>query len=281
MPEGPEVKYLTDKLNKKLRNKILKKINIKGGRYVKHGPPTGFDNFVKELPLEIDSVNCKGKFIYFLFKDSDFSMWNTLGMSGWWIKDDEKHSNFEFIYDNNKKIYFNDMRNFGTFTFCNKSNLEKKLNTLGPDILNLKDEFELFSKRIERKRNDTFIASALLDQKVAAGCGNYLRAECLYIAKISPFREIKNLSSDELKKIWEILRQLGWYFYDEDKGKQLKIINGKYKISSKYKKQGPSKYKPGEDYFFVYRQDKDPLGNKVKHEKIGTRMIHYVKEIQK
>ena len=53
-------------------------------------------------------------------------MWNTLGMSGWWISRNEKHNNLEFIIDN-KKIYFNDMRNFGTFTFCNVSNLDKKL----------------------------------------------------------------------------------------------------------------------------------------------------------
>jgi formamidopyrimidine-DNA glycosylase len=281
MPEGPEVKYLVDNLNQKLKNKVLKKININSGRYMKHGPPIGFDNFIKRLPLHIESINCKGKFIYFLFKDSEISMWNTLGMSGWWIKKKEKHNNLEFIYDNNKKIYYNDMRNFGTFKFCHKDNLEKKLNTLGADILDTDDQLELFLQRIERKRNDTFIASAILDQKVGAGVGNYIRAEALYIARISPFRKIKDMSVNELKKLWDILRQLGWYFYDEDEGKRLNIINGKYKIAAKYKKQGPSKYKPGADYFFVYRQDKDPLGNTVLHEKIGDRMIHYVKKIQK
>ena len=68
MPEGPEVKYLVNNLNQKLKNKVLKKINIKGGRYMKHGPPIGFDNFIKRLPLQIESINCKGKFIYFLLK---------------------------------------------------------------------------------------------------------------------------------------------------------------------------------------------------------------------
>ena len=184
----------------------------------------------------------------------------------------------------NKKeisLFFNDMRNFGTFKFCHKDNLIKKLNTLGADILDKEDKLKLFLKRIERKRSDTFIASAILDQKVSAGVGNYIRVEALYIAKISPFRKIKELNLIELTKLWEILRQLGWYFYDEDKGKKLKIINGKYKIAAKYKKHGPSKYKPKAEYFFVYRQNKDPFGNKVLHEKIGDRMIHYVKKIQK
>ena len=77
-------------------------------------------------------------------------MWNTLGMSGWWINKDEKHSNLEFKYDD-KVIYFNDMRNFGTFTFCNKSNLDKKLNTLGADILDVNDQFELFKKELRKE----------------------------------------------------------------------------------------------------------------------------------
>jgi formamidopyrimidine-DNA glycosylase len=50
-----------------------------------------------------------------------------------------------------------------------------------------------FINRLNKKRDDTMICTALLDQKVIAGCGNYLRAEALYIDKISPFRTIKNL----------------------------------------------------------------------------------------
>ena len=281
MPEGPEVKDITDYLDDELRNKTLTQVNIKSGRYVKHANPTGYDNFIKKLPLKIEAVKCKGKFIYWLFKDSDFTMWNTLGMSGWWIKEKEKHNNVEFIFKNKKKIYFNDMRNFGTLIFCSVNNLQKKLDTLGPDILDKNDNFDLFLKRINRKRNDTVIASAILDQKVAAGCGNYIRAECLYICKISPFRKIKDLNENELAKIWNVLRQLGWYYYDKTEGEKLKIIDGKFKLSAKHKKKGPSKYKPSPGYFLVYRQDTDPYGNKVKHEKIKDRMIHYVPSIQK
>jgi DNA-formamidopyrimidine glycosylase len=280
MPEGPEVKYLTNYLNHQFKNKTLTKINIKGGRYLKHGNPSGYDNFVKKLPLKVEAIKCKGKFMYWLFKDSDVTLWNTLGMSGWWIKEKENHNNLEFVF-NNAKIYFNDMRNFGTIKFCKVDKLQKKLDILGPDILDKKNQFELFMKRIKRKRNDTYIASALLDQKVAAGCGNYIRAECLYICKISPFRKIKDLSDDEINKIWDVLRQLGWNYYDEKEGKKLKIIDGKYKLSAKYKKKGPSKYKPGPGFFLVYRQDKDPSGNKVKHDKIKDRMIHYVPSLQK
>jgi formamidopyrimidine-DNA glycosylase len=36
MPEGPEVRQIVDLLNKKLKNKEIKKIDILGGRYSKN-----------------------------------------------------------------------------------------------------------------------------------------------------------------------------------------------------------------------------------------------------
>lgn len=279
MPEGPEVKYLVDKLNRKLKNKKIYNINIKNGKYKKF-PIKNLNKI--NFPLTIKKIYCHGKFIYWEFKDNDYVMFNTLGMSGWWIygPDDDKHNNVEFKLKNNS-VYFNDYRNFGNISFETKDKLQKKLKELGPDILNTKNEYDIFRQRIERKRNDTYIAVALLDQKVAAGCGNYLRAECLYIAKISPFRKIKDVSEEEYVKIWDILRQLAWVFYNESKGTKYGIINNKYKLINKFKKSGPSKYKPEEGKFLVYRQKVDPNGNKVHSEQIGTRTIHYVKSVQK
>ena len=106
-------------------------------------------------------------------------LFNTLGMSGWYQYDDEKHNHIEFIFSN-FSIYFNDYRNFGTLIFCYRDNL-KKLDTLGPDILSENNNIEQFLKRIERKRNDTIIGAAIMDQKVSAGVGNYIRAEGFYI----------------------------------------------------------------------------------------------------
>lgn len=282
MPEGPEVKNLVKWLNKDLAGEKIKKVIVHGGRYKKQQ----INNLNKIIfPLSLDRISCHGKFIYWTFKKSDIVLFNTLGMTGWWIYEKEKHSNIEFIL-NTESIYFNDYRNFGTLSFCNQQNLEKKLKELGPDILdnsNPDNNYQLFLQRLERKRNDTLIATALLDQKVVAGCGNYLRAECLYIAKISPFREISKLSKIEVKKIWDILRQLAWYYYDEKQGIKLGIINDNIlsKLFDKYKKSGPSKYKPKTGSFLVYRQDKDPNGYPVLTETINNRTIHYVKQIQK
>nr|QFG74558.1 MAG: formamidopyrimidine-DNA glycosylase H2TH domain [Megaviridae environmental sample] len=277
MPEGPETKYLVNWLNKDLLNKKLNNIKINGGRYKKHGPPTNFDKLI--FPITIEKIDCHGKFIYWIFKDIDIVLFNTLGMTGWYQYDKDKHNNIEFIFSD-FSIYFNDYRNFGTFIFCYKDNLNKKLITLGPDILNEKDNSNEFINRINRKRKNTTIGAAIMDQKVSAGVGNYIRAESLYLAKLDPFKQIKDISTEKLLELWDILKQIGWFYYDEKKGKKLNIINNKYKLYNLYKKKGPSKYKRGQGFFLVYQQKKDPLGNPVTTDKINDRTIHYVKNIQ-
>lgn len=280
MPEGPEVKNLTLWLNKNFKYKKILNIKINSGKYKKKS--TNLNKIIynkKNFPLIIEEINCKGKFIYFLFKNSDIVLFVTLGMSGWFQLEEDKHNHIQFDF-NNISLYFNDYRNFGNLIFSNRIELNKKLLSLGPDILDKKDNFKLFQERISRKRDDTFIASALLDQKVSAGVGNYIRAESLYISKISPYRKIKNLNENELKKLWNIIKQIGFFYYNEKIGKKLGIIDGKYNLVTKIKKSGPSKYKPEEGKFLVYRQKEDPLGNKVISEKLNNRTIHYVKKIQ-
>ena len=64
-----------------------------------------------------------------------------------------------------------------------------------------------------------------LDQKITAGCGNYLRADALYLAEINPYTLGKDLPEEKIKELWSILNQLGWFFYDKDQGIKNKIIN--------------------------------------------------------
>jgi formamidopyrimidine-DNA glycosylase len=276
MPEGPEVRKLVDMLNK-LTNKPIKDIKILGGKYSKKN----IKDMDKLINLKIKSINCYGKFIYWEFHNSDIVMFNTLGMTGWWVyhSDNDIHNNVKFVIGSDI-LYFNDMRNFGNIIVANKEKLIKKLDSLGADMFNMND-FDKFKKRLLKKRDDIMICTALLDQNIIAGCGNYLRAEALYIAKISPFRTVKNISDDELHTLWEILVMLGWYYYDENKGRKLKIINDKYKLAAKHKKSGPSKYKPQEGLFHVYRQKTDSDGNIVSSKKINDRTIYYVDLIQK
>jgi formamidopyrimidine-DNA glycosylase len=71
MPEGPEVKLISNYLNKKLTGKYIQQINILGGRYIHHDPPKNFKKFADLLPLKVESVNSYGKFIWIEFTNCD------------------------------------------------------------------------------------------------------------------------------------------------------------------------------------------------------------------
>jgi formamidopyrimidine-DNA glycosylase len=265
MPEGPECKLLADGLHKKFKGVTLTNIEIYAGRYKTHGPFKNYNKLIEELPLKIKSVNAYGKFIWFEFENSNLTLWNTLGMTGWFQMEEDKHNNVGLHYTKNGKnkiLYFNDYRNFGTFMADTKENLDKKLKTFGLDILDKKDNTELFLKLVKKSKKT--ICEILLNQKIVAGSGNYLRADALYLAKMNPFLKPKEISDDNLKTLYSCLRQLAWYHYDEDQGKKLGIIkkNINFNLIT-------------DRIFFVYSQKKDIQGFDVYRKDINGRTIHY------
>ena len=84
LKDTPEVRLVTDQLRRKLVNNKIHNFEILGGRYQHHDPPNNFKKFINLLPLQVKSVNSYGKFIWFEFNNIELTMWNTLGMSGWW-----------------------------------------------------------------------------------------------------------------------------------------------------------------------------------------------------
>lgn len=274
MPEGPEVRLLAEKLSRKLTNLYIQDFKVLGGRYKTHNFPKNMELFISLLPLKVKSINAYGKFMWWEFYDTDLTMWNTLGMSGWWQSKDEPHNNIAIVYSQNKKdktfkkYYFNDYRNFGTFIFDTKANLDKKLKTFGPNIFNTdKTSQDRFLNLV--KKSQVIIAEILMNQKIATGCGNYLRAEALYLAGINPFTIGKNLDDITLKELWNVLNQLAWNYYDREEGIRRKIINKNYRLADDFDR-----------IFLVYSQKIDPLGNKIFKQKIKDRTIHYVPQIQ-
>ena len=264
MPEGPEVKKISEYLNDYFRNNRIINIHVLKGRYIIK-PPKTLKPFKERIPLSIHSVKTKGKFIYFLL-ENNISIWNTLGMSGYWSVTKMKHANIEIITDNGS-IYFIDQRNFGTIQFCfNNECLEKKLDSIGPDMLSNNMTFEIFRERILLKRNlNKPIAKVLLDQKVISGIGNYLRSEILWLSKISPYRLASNLTDMDINLLYLNSIKLIWIHYNIRKGISKKKIT----------KKDVKKINPDEG-FLVYMQDIDRNNRNITKEKLGDRSIHWV-----
>jgi len=309
MPEIVEVKLYSDFIKKHTKNTKLVDIKIENGRYKNKGPFEGFKEFENSLPLTITDVGSKGKFMYIKFNNGVY-LGVTLGLSGGWFwrpkgqknvvhgfdESPDQHS-YKYSVNNVEKydsymkkalnhinvefhttkgdLLFYDTLSFGTIKIFDEKSLDKKLDSLGLDIMDSTltfDEFyEAFSKpRIQSKA----IGNALMDQKIIAGIGNYLRSDTLWMSQINPHRKVKDIEDDEWKKIFHDARAIIWGSYNYKEGRKLKLISTKDKLPFDYERD-----------FFVYNETKDPLGHKVIKEELyegsQKRFIYWVKEVQK
>ena len=84
----------------------------------------------------------------------------------------------------------------------------ENLKTLGPDILPYRGKFDNteFQRRLHLPENrERAIGAALLDQRICAGIGNYLRAEILFECHIDPYKIVGKLTQKELKCLNQII----------------------------------------------------------------------------
>lgn len=192
-----------------------------------------------------------------------------------WFERALDHLNVEFIMDDGRRGYFYDQLSFGTLKLVeSRAELEKKLKELGADMLDETTGFEVFKKAVTKGGNkEKMIGNVLVNQRVISGIGNYLRADGLWLARVSPFRKVGELSDEELEIIYKSMRALMWGDYAPDEARKKGYIGGDFKIPHDYGRE-----------FFVYRQEIDIEGRKVVKEELyegpQKRFIYWVKEIQ-
>lgn len=308
MPEINEIRNYALFINDKLKNKEIIDIKILNGRYKHKGPFEHYETLKKDLPIKLLDVRTKGKLLYMILED-DYYILSTLGLSGGWcylkagkeqkiekydfsknmdyyaghiedekmdnyIKNSLNHLNVEFKTSKGSLFYY-DTLSFGTLKVIKGiDELNKKLKTLGPDIMDVGTDLVVFKTQVKKPKNlEKEIGIVLMDQKTISGIGNYLRSDILYLSKINPFRKVNKLSDAEFNTIFNNCKLLTWGEFDKKEAKKLKIINKNSKLPEDYDR-----------LFFVYNQDTDIHGNKVikkeLYEGSQKRFIYYVKEIQ-
>lgn len=207
IPEAAEVRLTVDFLNRALQNKKITNWVFSGGRYTEDYPE-GYDEFDVVLPLTVVIVNCKGKFIYFTLSDKNgnkYYILHSLMMTGRWQKTYDDYCKWFVEIDDGQTLWFRDPRAFATIKFTSDEDvLQEKLDGLGPDIMT--PEFKLPEfKKLAQKYSNRNITSFLMDQSVISGCGNYIKAEVLYDAKVSPLRKVGDLNDNEVDLIYQAL----------------------------------------------------------------------------
>jgi formamidopyrimidine-DNA glycosylase len=263
------------------------------------------DNKVKKLnyPLTVTNIDTKGKFLWFELTDSkgkELYILNTFGLVGKWIcdKDVEK---YEIVMElDKKKIYFVDKMKLGLFEITNnKDKLIEKIQKLAPDFLKTSytnDEFikifRLFLSKHKRKM-EMPIVKLLMSQNIkdgiGSGLGNYLTPEILYHSKISPHRQLQDLTDFDLMKLNEKIQFVTKWCYLHNTSDYTKDIldylDQHYKqIKNKmFPMFHPTINIPKTPFIFeVYQKKKDSLGNIILVDNIiGNRKTYWTNAVQK
>ncbi len=267
MPEGPECRQYAEALAKRVSGRKLVGIDVLSGRYSEK-LPTGMEEILKEMPVQVVGAGVHGKFVYMIFQD-EWSLWNTLGMTGSWSDKPRSNPRIKITLDNGD-IYFNDDRNFGTLKFVKgKFQLIQKLKSLGPDMLAEDIADEEFISRF-RKNESRQITTAMMNQSVVSGIGNYIKAESLWLARISPHRKVSELSDEQLSTLHSSIKS---------------VMKESYKTGGKTVSSYENFEDTSEDYsrrFLVYNQKMDPDGNKVVRETTeDQRTTHWCPDVQR
>ena len=214
MPELPEVEIIRQSLNKKIKQKKVRKVLVRN-RNLRFKIPINFVNFLKNQ--KIIKVERFSKYLILCLSNSSYCLIH-LGMSGtihlvynnkknpvtntsFYNSPNlpKKHNHVEIIFKNFKVIY-NDPRRFGFFQIVkNNDLLKKRFNHLGPEPFspnfNKKYVYYFFKNKVKN------IKDFLLDQHFVSGIGNIYASEILFLSKINPATKASLLSEKHCKII--------------------------------------------------------------------------------
>ncbi len=214
MPELPEVEVVRQSLDKKIKQKKVKKVIIRN-RNLRFKIPTEFSGFLKNQ--KIIKVGRFSKYLIFYLSCKKYFLLH-LGMSGTihLINDKKinfltntsfyhspilpkKHNHVEIVFENLRLIY-NDPRRFGFFEIIQDFVLlEKRFAHLGPEPFHPKFNFSYISSHLRGKKKN--IKSFLLDQRFVSGIGNIYASEILFLSKINPNKKAYLCNKNDYKKI--------------------------------------------------------------------------------
>ncbi len=114
----------------------------------------------------------------------------------------DKSTRVTITFSNDSHLYFNDQRKFGWMKLLPTEliSAEPFMQKVGPEPLEPEFTDKIFISRVRRRAN-TSIKAAIIDQTVLAGIGNIYADESLWGAKIHPATLVKNVSDTKLKKL--------------------------------------------------------------------------------
>ena len=121
----------------------------------------------------------------------------------------DRSTRVQIDFVDGSRLFFNDQRKFGWVKLLPTDEVKNLpfMQKVGPEPLDPNTRAEDFIQRIRRRQN-SMIKPAFLDQAVIAGVGNIYADEALWAAHIHPQTRVRNVSDQQLNTLFNELRQI-------------------------------------------------------------------------
>ena len=215
MPEGPEVRKYADALDAALTGRAIVSLTAR----TKDARKWLQENEARIRGHRVERVVSHGKHLLG-YIEGDFFFHSHLMMWGRWqtfgtgeLPERDRRERARIVVEGAAAILLSaPIFNVGEGDPYKQIEI---LATLGPDALPYRGRFKRteFLRRLHEHEVET-IGAALLNQRIVAGLGNYLRAEVLFACKLNPWRSVGDLTQRNLSCLSKTIPQLARDAYE-------------------------------------------------------------------
>jgi len=294
MPELPEVETIKRGLEKRIIGKAIADIEVRFPKTL-HGEKSevigrkiiGLKRRAKVVAMNLENnlnllfhLKMTGQLIFRseLRKQNTENSENNDQFAGghpshdWHMQLPNSTTAITFTFDDDSKLFFNDLRKFGWCKVLNDEELEWIFKEeYGPEPFVQEFSAEYLMRQASKipSRN---AKQFLTDQKIIAGIGNIYADEILFQSRVSPLRKVRDIKLSEWKKI----------INDTKKVLEMGIKYGGTTDSDYVNAEGK---KGGmQDHLNVYHKTGTPCpascGGKIERISVGGRGTHYCPNCQ-
>ena len=219
MPEGPEVRHYAESIDRALRNRPLRAVTAR----TRAAKAWLVENPAVLTGRRVLAVRAHGKNLYGLI-EGGYYFYSHLMMWGRWqilpaskAGAPDRRERARLVNDECAVILLSaPVFEIGA---DDPYDSHEYLRGLGPDTLPYPeagpfDTAEFLRRLLSAENRERAIGVALLDQRIAAGLGNYLRAEILFHCRLDPFVHVAELSHEALDCLCSTIPAIAKRAYD-------------------------------------------------------------------
>ena len=208
MPELPEVETVKNELLPHIIGHRITGVTLCWEGIVRQ--PSAEEFCSRLIGQRITRVTRRGKYLILDLTSSEVLIIH-LKMTGSLLlkpasAEPEKFTRAILHLDKETEVHFRDPRKFGVMRLVEDKNTI--VGKLGPEPLDTGFTPQVLSERLNNRKAP--IKALLCDQTFVAGIGNMYADEALFAARIHPLRLGKNLSRDEIERLYQAIQQVLW-----------------------------------------------------------------------